>query len=215
MLAEHRGRRFTEAPAFFFASEARVPTLAVFIDGGYIDAICRQHFDGLRVDYQKLGAEIQRRIGQGSAGPLEHLRTYYYTCPPYQDDPPTAEDRRRLSGYQRFRDAVGYLPRFELREGRLQKTGEAEDGRPIFQQKRVDLLLGLDIALLSAKQQITHMALLAGDGDFHPALKVAKQEGVSFWLLHGPRGSYSRELWHEADERVELDAAFMNAVRRD
>ena len=59
------------------------------------------------------------------------------------------------------------------------------------------------------------MALLAGDGDFHPALKVAKQEGVSFWLLHGPRGSYSRELWHEADERVELDAAFMNAVRRD
>ena len=113
-----------------------MPTLAVFIDGGYIDAICRQHFDGLRVDYQKLGAEIQRRIGQGSAGPLEHLRTYYYTCPPYQDDPPTAEDRRRLSGYQRFRDAVGYLPRFELREGRLQKTGEAEDGRDVRSSSR-------------------------------------------------------------------------------
>ena len=33
-------------------------------------------------------------------------------------------------------------------------------GAPDFVQKRVDLLLGLDIALLSAKQQITHMALL-------------------------------------------------------
>ena len=192
-----------------------MPALAVFIDGGYIDAISRQHFGGLRVDYQKLSTEIRRTIEERSSGPLEHLRTYYYTCPPYQDDPPTEEDRRRLSGYQRFRDAVGYLPRFELREGRLQKTGDDADGRPIFQQKRVDLLLGLDIALLSAKQQITHVALLAGDGDFHPALRVAKQEGVSFWLLHGPRGSYSRELWHEADERVELDAAFMSSVRRD
>ena len=88
------------------------------------------------------------------------------------------------------------------------------DGHPTFQQKRVDLLLGLDIALLSAKQQITHMALLAGDGDFHPAVKVAKQEGVSFWLFHGPRGTYSRELWQEADERIEFDTAFMKAVRR-
>ena len=192
-----------------------MPALAVFIDGGYIESICNEHFDGVRVDYRKLGAEIQRMIEERSSGSLEHLRTYYYTCPPYQGDPPTAEERRLLSGYQRFRDAVGYLPRFELREGRLQKRGQGADGRPIFQQKRVDLLLGLDIALLGAKQQITHMALLAGDGDFHPALRVAKQEGVSFWLLHGPRGSYSRDLWKEADERVELDAPFMSAVRRD
>ena len=192
-----------------------MPALAVFIDGGYIEAICGKYFDGLRVDYQKLSAETHQRIAERSSGSLEHLRTYYYTCPPYQGDPPTVEERSRLSGYQRFRGAVSYLPRFELREGRLQKRGQGADGRPIFQQKRVDLLLGLDIALLSAKQQITHMALLAGDGDFHPALRVAKQEGVSFWLLHGPRGSYSRDLWKEADERVELDAAFMNAVRRD
>ena len=88
------------------------------------------------------------------------------------------------------------------------------DGRPTFQQKRVDLLLGLDIALLSARQRVTHMALLAGDADLHPAVTVAKQEGVSFWLLHGPRGTYSRELWREADERVEIDTAFVDTIRR-
>ena len=76
-------------------------------------------------------------------------------------------------------------------------------------------MLGLDVALMSAKQQITHVALLAGDGDFLPAVTVAKQEGVSLWLLHGPPSSYSRELWREADERIEIDAAFMDAVRRD
>lgn len=58
------------------------------------------------------------------------------------------------------------------------------------------------------------MALFAGDGDFHPAVELAKQEGISFWLFHGPRGTYSRELWREADERVELDTLFMDTVRR-
>ena len=76
-----------------------MPALAVFIDGGYIESICNEHFDGVRVDYRKLGAEIQRMIEERSSGSLEHLRTYYYTCPPYQGDPPTAEERRLLSGY--------------------------------------------------------------------------------------------------------------------
>lgn len=187
--------------------------LAVFIDGGYIVSICRQHFDGARVDYHKVGEEIRRMVEQGSFEAVDRFRTYYYTCPPYQGDPPTVDERDRLSAYQRFTHSVGSLPRFEVREGRLQKQGFRDDGNPIFQQKRVDLLLGLDIALLSAKQQITHVALLAGDSDFLPAVTVAKREGVSFWLFHGPPSSYSRELWREADERIEMDGAFMDAVR--
>lgn len=187
-------------------------SLAIFLDGGYLDALCKNHFGGVRMDYQKLSAEIHRRVEEASAGTVEHLRTYYYTCPPYQGNPPTADESRLLAGYQRFVHAVSFIPRFELREGRLQRRGSDQSGRPIFQQKRVDLLLGLDIASLSAKQQVMNVALLAGDGDFHPAVRVAKQEGVSFWLLHGPAGTYSRELWQEADERVEIDAAFISVV---
>lgn len=189
-------------------------TLAIFIDGGYLDAICRQHFGGIRPDYDSLGQRVQEAVAGSAVEELVRLRTYYYTCPPYQGDPPTDEERRLMSGYQRFADAVASLPRFELREGRLQRGDRGSGGRPIFHQKRVDLLLGLDIALLSARQRITHMALLAGDADLHPAIKVAKQEGISFWLFHGPRGTYSRELWQEADERMELDNAFIDAVRR-
>lgn len=190
-------------------------TLAIFVDGGYLDAICRHHFGRARLDYEKLGQSVEEAIATRASGDLVRLRTYYYTCPPYQGDPPTGEERRLTSGYQRFADAVTSLPRFELREGRLQRGDQGlAGGRPIFQQKRVDLLLGLDIALLSAKQRITHMALLAGDADLHPAVGVAKQEGISFWLFHGPRGTYSRELWQEADERMELDDAFMDTVRR-
>ena len=191
-----------------------MPSLAIFVDGGYLDAVCRRHLGGARPDYGSLGRAIQEAVAERTTGHLEHLRTYYYTCPPYQTDTPTPEERRLMSGYRRFADAVRSLPRFELREGRLQRGGQGVDGRPTFQQKRVDLLLGLDIALLSARQRVTHMALLAGDADFHPAVQVAKQEGVSFWLLHGPRGTYSRELWQEADERVEIDMAFVDTIRR-
>ena len=34
-----------------------------------------------------------------------------------------------------------------------------------FSRKRVDLMIGLDFALLSAKHQITHAAVVTGDSD--------------------------------------------------
>ena len=59
--------------------------------------------------------------------------------------------------------ALTSISRFEVRLGRLQHQGARSDGSSIFGQKQVDLLLGLDIALLSGKQQITHATLVAGD----------------------------------------------------
>ena len=99
------------------------------------------------------------------------------------------------------------------------KIGLHENGQPAFRQKRTDLLLGLDFASLSSKQQITHVALVAGDSDFLPAIEVAKEEGVSVWLFHGEandRGesTYARELWRAADERFELVQSFLENVRR-
>ncbi len=98
------------------------------------------------------------------------------------------------------------ISRFEVRLGRLQQQGTRCDGSSIFGQKQVDLLFGLDIALLSGRQQITHATLVAGDGDLVPAVELAKREGVSLWLVHGPSvaadhqtGTYSRELWQAAD----------------
>lgn len=194
--------------------------LAVFLDGGYVDALARYQFAGVRVDYQRLGEEIHRRVADDTADPVDLLRAYYYDCPPYQSSTPTEQERERYRRKRNFLHSLSRLPRFQVREGRLQYQGNDSFGRPIFQQKRVDLLLGLDIALLSAKQQIGHVALLAGDSDFIPAVAAAKREGVSVWLFHGPwRGAdgnptFSSDLWEEADERYEIDTVFMEAVRR-
>ena len=188
-------------------------SLAVFIDGGYLDKALADQRGRVRLDYQRLGDRVREIVSGSSTEDVDHFRTYYYICPPYQAEHPTEEQSRLVAGYQRFTHAMRTLRRFEVREGRLQFRGYDGSGRPIFQQKRVDLLLGLDVALLSAKQQITHIVLLAGDSDFLPAVEVAKREGVSFWLFHGPRGSYSQELWNEADERVEMDSDFVDTVR--
>ena len=193
--------------------------MAVFLDGGYLRGLGRSDFPGIALDYTRLTARIRDRVAGDITEPLDILRTYYYDCPPFQSEHPTDEESRRYGNYRRFADALSNLPKFEVRLGRLQLQGRGPDGSPIFRQKQVDLLLGLDLALLSGKNQITHVALVAGDGDFVPAVRVAKQEGVTVWLFHGPRAGVSGPtcspaLYREADARAELDEAFMRSAER-
>lgn len=59
---------------------------------------------------------------------------------------------------------------------------EEKDFSISFQQKGVDMRIGLDIASLSYKKQIDQIILIAGDSDFVPAAKLARREGVDFLL---------------------------------
>ena len=195
--------------------------VAIFLDGAYLLELSRREFrPRIRVDYGKLAGRIRDRIAEDTVEPLDILRTYYYDCPPFRSQQPTPDEMERYDGYQRFADALSHLPRFEVRLGWLQLQGRRPDGSQIFRQKQVDLLLGLDLALLSGKNRVSHVALVAGDGDFVPAVQAAKQEGATVWLFHGPRAganghpTYSRALYREADARAELDEAFLRSVER-
>ena len=75
----------------------------------------------------------------------------------------------------------------------------------------VDVLLSIDLVQLCLKGRITDIVVLAGDSDFIPALEVAKQEGVTIWLLHGP--SYHEALWNIADERVLITGDLIDRIR--
>lgn len=194
--------------------------LAIFIDGGYIDALAEKEFS-VRIDFGKLSEEIRKVVSSKATSEVDLLRTFYYDCLPYQSNPPTDEEKYRFGQKRKFFDALQRLPRFSVREGRLVFRGFRKDGTPIFQQKRVDLQLGLDFALLSGKRQITHVAVVTGDSDLIPAFEIAKEEGVLVWLFHGPRVSkkngqatYALELWQEADERYEIDSDLIKLVIR-
>lgn len=93
-----------------------------------------------------------------------------------------------------------------MRLGRLDKRGPND-----FVQKMVDTLLSIDLVYLGSKGRITHAAIIAGDGDFVPAIKVAKTEGVIVWLFHGK--SKHSQLWQIADERRQLDKDLMEKTR--
>jgi len=94
--------------------------------------------------------------------------------------------------------------------GRLEYRGVDANGKPIFEQKRVDILMGVDFALLAAKHQITDAALLAGDSDFLPAVEAAKPEGVVIHLFHG--ASPHSDLFNHCDERVRIDKALIDSI---
>lgn len=214
------GPYFLLYPPFDLTAGGKVSRLASFLDGGYVDRIARDEFR-VRLDYAKLSNALVAEIRNRSGESISLLRTYYYHCLPYQSAKPTAEEAKRFGQSRSFFDALASLPRTEVRLGRLAYRGTDSNGQPIFQQKRVDLMLGLDFALLAGKNQISHAVLFAGDSDLIPAVEVAKQEGVCVWLVHGPSRSrangtstYARELWEAADERLEITQAFVAPLTR-
>lgn len=185
---------------------------AIFIDGAYVDKLFQHHLGGVKVDYAKLANHF-------SAG-SDLLRTYYYHCLPYQSNPPTADERSRFSGAEKYMAALSRLPRFQVRLGKLEYRGVQTDGSKIFAQKRVDILLGVDMVELAATRQISKAVLVAGDSDFLPAIEVVKRHGVLTVLWHGTRGGHGRQstchndLWDICDERFEIDSDVAKSVSR-
>ena len=65
------------------------------------------------------------------------------------------------------------------------------------------------------KRQVTHVVLVSGDGDLLSAVELAQSEGVVVWLAHGPSNTCSSELWSAVDNRIALDAPFLQRIARD
>lgn len=181
--------------------------VAIFIDGGYLDKVLRKEFNGAKISFDRFTKEVVSRVRPD----LDILRTYYYHCEPYKSSPPTVEESQRFGAMQNFLDALRRLPRFEVRLGRLARRATSKQGKYRFEQKMVDVLMSVDLVRLSAGNKISHAIIVAGDSDFVPAIKVARDEGVSVWLLHGQRPH--SELWKTSDERIQITAELIDKVR--
>ena len=184
-------------------------TCAIYIDGGYFDKVLQNDYPQTRVDVGKLVEQM--------CAPDTLLRAYYYHCMPYQSNPPTTDEQNRYAAKRRFINALSHIPRFQVRLGHLHLQGFTDQSQPIFQQKRVDMMLGVDMALLAVKQRVDRIALLTGDSDTIPAVEAVKPEGVVVTLWHGPlkgRSSPSRDLYQIVDERVEIDRTMIDTITR-
>ena len=187
-----------------FRRESDLPDRsAIFIDGAYLFYLLRDEYSGARIDYEALS----KALSQGT----ELLRTYYYSSLPFQSSPPTQQESALYARTRNFLSGLRMLHRHTIRLGRTERRGFRADGSPIFEQKRVDILLAVDLVKLSADEHIQQAILVAGDSDFIPAIEAAKSEGVIVKLHHGRNPHY--ELLEEVDEHYRIDQALIDSVR--
>jgi uncharacterized LabA/DUF88 family protein len=145
---------------------------AVFIDIGYFSKVLKHCFGEPRINFESFSDLL--------CGEKERFRTYVYDCAPYESNPPTEEEQRRTANHVRFVKSLSRLNRFEVRLGKTAfnpHTGE-------FYQKRVEVLLTVDLMRMAWSRQITTAILVTGNSDFVPAIESAKSAGVLVMLFY-------------------------------
>jgi len=171
---------------------------AVFVDGGYFSRILKDEYGEAAIDFHVLS----EKLCQG----CDRLRTYYYNCMPYQSNPPTQDERTRYAAMDRFLYSLKKIPRFEVRLGKLSYVhGE-------FVQKRVDVLLSVDLVRMSWGRQIQRAVLLSGDSDLVPAVQAAKDAGVLTQVYYSKRSVHD-ELLQACDDRFEITRDLIESVK--
>lgn len=172
---------------------------AIFIDGGYIQTQLKMH--NIEADYGELSDYLLSPLR--SSFPLDLLRCYYYYCAPYMSPEPTEDELKRMETHEKFVAQIQSLGRWAMRLGKLQKRWEGQ--REVYEQKRVDVLLSVDLVRHAAAGHIQHAILVAGDSDFVPAVEAAKEHGVTLTLWCGHYNTVNKDLIALADEVYLLD----------
>lgn len=184
---------------------------AVFIDAGYLSAMLSANFKKARIDHLMLSNLLVGEI------PIEpkawRYRTYYFDALPYlDDDHPTAEDRERRQKHASFLEALDKLDRFQVVQGRMEKRMDAK-GQPVYNQKRVDVLLAVELTQMAWQRHVDFAVLVTGDSDFVPAVEAARKAGVSVILRHGQKSAYPhRELIRAVDTHQTIGGALIEKV---
>lgn len=172
---------------------------AIFIDGAYL--LNRVYEAECAADYSQLAdyflAPLRKNI------PLDLLRCYFYDCPPWMSATPSEDERRRMAAHDRFVVELEDLDRWSVRLGKLERR--RGDGRDVFAQKRVDVLLAVDMVRHAAAGHIQHAVIVAGDSDFIPAVIAAKECGATVTIWCARDRTPHRELLVAADEVCYFD----------
>ncbi len=168
---------------------------AVYLDGGYINAVLKN--ESLpKVNYESFSDDM---VKPGE----ERLRSYYYTCMPFQSTPATQDEKTRYTNASQFIYNIKRYNRFEVRLGRLKKIGNE------FEQKRVDVLLSVDLVRMSWGKLIDRAVLVTADSDFVPAVQASKDAGVITRLWYYPKLPVNNELLEAFDERYEITSSMI------
>lgn len=178
---------------------------AIFIDGGYF--FNHMVEEGPRIDFDRLAQYLAAPLKRGTD--LDLMRCYFYYCAPWMSEQPTEEELRRMRSHHQLVDHIERTRRWQVKLGKLEQRWEGR--RPYYEQKRVDVLLSVDLVRHAAGGHIQHAILVAGDSDFIPAIAAAKENGVTVSLWGGPVKSVHADLEWMVDELHYFDRAQFGA----
>jgi uncharacterized LabA/DUF88 family protein len=140
------------------------------------------------------------------------LRILYYDCAPYQGTVklPVSNTPHEFKGSDSWLRELAAKDLFAVRRGVLKFRGwipktvplppnALTDGdfSPNFEQKGVDMRIGLDVATFSDHRAVERLILVTGDTDCIPAMKHARKSGLQVVLIELPNHHCAPELlWH-------------------
>lgn len=187
---------------------------AVFIDGGYLRVLVRKTNREYVPDY----------IGSVALACVEKdeslLRILYYDCAPYQGNPrlPVSGHRANFQGSDEWLKVLSTKSLFAIRLGTLKfrgfepkripipsRTLSDEDFKPQFEQKGVDMRIGLDIAIYAVNRSLDRIILITGDTDCLPAMKLARIAGLQVIIVQFPGQNLARELLSHSDFQRQVE----------
>lgn len=157
----------------------------------------------------------------------ELFRIFYYDCEPFDREVTNPVDGSKFSykttpGYaarRQFFFDLGQTGFVALRRGELKARGwefsdayrqnlmaggphaapTARDVYPNFEQKGVDMRIGIDVATLSLKRIVDRIVLFSGDTDMIPAMKLARREGLQVFVVKLDPWKLSENLIEDSD----------------
>ncbi|MCO5160002.1 MAG: NYN domain-containing protein [Mesorhizobium sp.] len=181
------------------------------IDGGHLRALARQADHIYDPDYIE-------KIARACVEPDETLlRILYYDCAPYAGKArlPVSGTEYEFKGSDAWLRELAARNLFAVRRGVLKFRGfkpkripiasnalSDSDFKPDFEQKGVDMRIGLDIANYATTKSVNRIILITGDTDCVPAMKHARISGLQIVLASLPNHKVAAELlWHSDYER--------------
>lgn len=167
-------------------------TRYLFIDGACLRARIEAVSD-LYCD----GATLQMNWWGPSGG---FQKVFFYDCLPARRPNQTEEDFEAAKAVVEAQHAqLATFDRFRVNEG----DTRYRKGRGL-EQKKVDVMIAVDMLVHTIRKNMTEATLIAGDADFTPLLNALSNEGMFVTLIHPPRAS--KDLLAAADARQLLSS---------
>ncbi|WP_146140373.1 NYN domain-containing protein [Alsobacter soli] len=185
----------------------------VVIDGGHLRVLARQA--GLIYD-----ADLIEAIGCGCVDRSETLiRVQYYDCVPFNGVVrlPVTGAEREFAGSDRWLSDLAERDFMMTRLGTLKFRGFKprslpitpglgdDDFRPDFEQRGLDLRIGLDVADIVSRGAAERMVWITGDPGLAPAFEHARHRGVQIIVVSFPGQRVPAELLWASDVNRQMD----------